>query len=409
MTFSVQHAIILVLALACAAYAAGRVRAVQSARLANGHLASLPGYYGWYAALWTLIPAIVAGLVGWFVSLPGGLIMVLLPVLAGLGGAYALSRIRHDQTAQAHTERLVRALLWASGLTAILITIGIILSLAFETVSFFASPGVSLLEFFTGLEWSAQTASAFGAVPLFFGTFFIAFLALLFAAPIGLFSAIYLSEYASPRMRRIVKPMLEMLAGVPTVVYGFFAILVVSPAVDGLGVAINQLFHPLTGGEDILATQPRNALSAGLVMGIMIVPIISSLSDDVMCAVPTKLRNAALSLGATRSEMLKHVVLPAAFPGIMAAFLLAVSRAIGETMIVVMAAGERANLTLNPFEDVTTVTVQIVSLLSGDPEFDSPRTLSAFALGAMLFAITLLCNALAQWVVYRQRKRYAGL
>jgi len=218
-----------------------------------------------------------------------------------------------------------------------------------------------------------------------------------------------MAEYATPRQRRLIKPVLEILAGIPTVVYGFFAILIVAPLVRMLGESLNLFLERITGYPDLIAAQPKSALAAGLVMGIMIIPFISSLSDDVIRTVPVKLKNGALGIGATRSEVMKDIVLPAAFPGLMAALLLAVSRAIGETMIVVMAAGERANLTLNPFEDVTTVTVQIVALLTGDPEFNSPRTLSAFALGALLFAITLIFNMVAQWVVDRQKSRYAGI
>jgi phosphate transport system permease protein len=246
-------------------------------------------------------------------------------------------------------------------------------------------------------------------VPLFFGTFFIAAIAMCVAGPVGFFSAVYLSEYASPRARRLVKPAIEVLAGIPTVVYGFFAILVVAPAVRMTGEGINALLRPLMGGADLISAQPKSALAAGLVMGIMIIPFVSSLSDDVIRSVPRKLKDGALAVGATRAEVMQDIVLPTAFPGLMAALLLAVSRAIGETMIVVMAAGERANLTLDPFQDVTTVTVQIVSLLTGDPEFDSPRTLSAFALGAVLFVVTLAFNAIAQWVVDRQKRRYANV
>lgn len=405
----IQYSLILVFGIACFAYVMGRVLIVQKAAGERRHLASLPGYYGWYCALSALLAAAVLGLIGWIFPVPSVITRTGLPLAAMVGAAYSCWQLRPGLPAQVRVEAMIRRLLAACGGVAIATTLGIILSLVFETGRFFGTDGVNALEFFTGLEWSAQTAAAFGAVPVFFGTFFIALIAIGVAGPIGLFSAIYLSEYASPHTRRIVKPVIEVLAGVPTVVYGFFALLVVAPFIRELGDGINALLHPLTGGVDVLETQPRNALSAGLVMGIMIIPLISSLSDDVLRTVPAKLRNGALGLGATQSEMLKHIVLPTARPGLMAVLLLAISRAIGETMIVVMAAGERANITLNPFEDMTTVTVQIVAMLTGDPEFDNPRTLSAFALGAVLFAITLIFNMIAQRIVERQRGEHVRL
>ena len=284
---------------------------------------------------------------------------------------------------------------------AILTTIGIVLSLIFETLRFFDT--VPVMEFLFGLQWSPQIAiredqaggsGSFGAIPLFAGTLMITFIAMLVAVPIGLMSAVYLSEYASPRLRSIAKPGIEVLAGIPTVVYGFFAALVVAPMLRD-------------GGADIgLTLSSESALAAGLVMGIMIIPFISSLSDDVINAVPQTLRDGAAALGATQSETIRQVVLPAALPGIVSAILLAISRAIGETMIVVMAAGVAANLTANPFESVTTVTVQIVMLLVGDQEFDSAKTLAAFALGLVLFIITLGLNVLALYVVNKYREQY---
>ena len=257
--------------------------------------------------------------------------------------------------------------------------------------------------FLFGTEWNAQTGADFGAIPLFFGTFLIAFLAMLVAAPIGLFSAIYLSEYASPRVRSIVKPILELLAGIPTVVYGFFALQFVAPIVRASATWINGLpFIP----DGFLAAQPTSALAAGLVMGIMIIPFVSSLSDDVINAVPQTLRDGAYAMGATKSETVKQVVMPAALPGVIAALLLAVSRAIGETMIVVMAAGQRAQITPDPTADLTTITVQIVALLTGDTEFDSAKTLSAFALGFVLFIVTLIFNLIALRVVKKYREKY---
>ena len=254
------------------------------------------------------------------------------------------------------------------------------------------------------MHWSPQIAiradqvgqsGAFGAVPLFAGTALITLIAMMVAAPIGLLSAIYLSEYASPRMRAWAKPALEILAGVPTVVYGFFALLTVGPFL--------RQFAMMLGYEDAVT---QSALSAGLVMGVMIIPFVSSLSDDVINAVPQALRDGSYAMGATKSETVRHVVFPAALPGIVGALLLAVSRAVGETMIVVMAAGQGANLTANPLESVTTITVQIVMLLTGDQEFDSPKTLSAFALGLVLFVMTLILNIIALRVVQRFRERY---
>jgi phosphate transport system permease protein len=288
-----------------------------------------------------------------------------------------------------------------SSLLAILTTIGIVLSLLFEALRFFSR--VPVWDFLLGLQWSPQTAlredqvgssGAFGAVPVFAGTLMVTVIAMAVAAPIGLLSAIYMSEYAGPRTRAFAKPALEMLAGVPTVVYGFFAALTVGPALRGAGTAL---------GLDVAS---ESALAAGLVMGVMIIPFVSSLSDDVMNAVPQSLRDGSYALGATKSETIRQVVIPAALPGIVGAILLAVSRAIGETMIVVMAAGLAANLTANPLQAVTTVTVQIVTLLVGDQEFDSAKTLAAFALGLTLFTITLGLNIVALRVVRRYREKY---
>jgi len=250
---------------------------------------------------------------------------------------------------------------------------------------------------------------AFGAVPLFVGTFLIMFIAMLVAAPVGLFSAIYLSEYASSWTRSVVKPLLELLAGVPTVVYGFFAALTVGPLFRSF---FNGIGAMLTGGPlnelGVYLSQVQNqmALVAGAVMGIMLIPFVSSLSDDIINAVPQSLRDGSLAMGATKSETVKKVVLPAALPGIMAAMLLAVSRAVGETMIVTMAAGLQAKTTINPLDTVTTVTVQIVTLLTGDQEFDSPKTLSAFGLGLTLFAVTLALNIIALRIVQKYREQY---
>ncbi|MEO1475420.1 MAG: phosphate ABC transporter permease subunit PstC, partial [Pseudomonadota bacterium] len=248
---------------------------------------------------------------------------------------------------------------------------------------------------------NAQTNQDFGAVPLFFGTVCIAIIAMAIAAPVGIFSAVYLSEYASARVRQIAKPVMEVLAGIPTVVYGFFAILAVAPIVRSMARSINELPSVPDG---FLAAQPGNALVAGLVMGIMIIPFVSSLTDDVIRSVPDELRQGALALGSTKSEMISRIVLPAALPGISAALFLAVSRAIGETMIVVMAAGQRAQITFDVTSDITTVTAQIVTLLVGDSAFDSPKTLSAFALGGVLFLVTLIFNLMA----FRFVRRYGA-
>lgn len=298
-------------------------------------------------------------------------------------------------------ERLIRAILFSCAAFAILITVGIIASLVFEAVRFFQS--VSIFEFLFGLEWSPQTAlredqvgasGRFGAVPLFVGTALISTVALLVSAPLGIFSAIYLSEYASDGLRSYVKPLLEILAGIPTVVYGFFAAIVIAPSISNFGAAIG------------LEVAYESALAAGLVMGVMIIPLISSISDDVINAVPDSLREGSRGLGATKSETIRRVVLPAALPGIAGGILMAISRAVGETMIVVMAAGLAANLTFNPLNAVTTVTVQIVTLLTGDQEFDSAKTLAAFALGLTLFIVTLILNVVGSAVVNRFREQY---
>ncbi len=319
-----------------------------------------------------------------------------------LGGLIlGLIAVRPHLHARPMVESMIRWLLLGCSLVAILTTIGILFSVAFESLLFFDK--VSIVEFMFGTHWSPQTSirsdqvgssGSFGAVPLFVGTMLISAIALLIAVPLGLMSAIYLSEYASHPVRDIAKPGLEILAGIPTVVYGFFAALTVAPMLRGFGEILG------------LSVSSESALAAGLVMGIMIVPFVSSLSDDVIRAVPQTLRDGSYSLGATRSETILQVVIPAALPGIVGGVLLAASRAIGETMIVVMAAGLAANLTANPLDSVTTVTVQIVTLLTGDQEFDSAKTLAAFALGLMLFFTTLILNIIALKVVRRYREHY---
>jgi phosphate transport system permease protein len=317
------------------------------------------------------------------------------------GAAGGLRFASSAQVRRAFVERAVIAILIAASTVAILTTIGIVLSLVVESIQFFRI--VTIYDFLFGLQWSPQTAiradqvgasGAFGAVPLLAGTFLISAVALSVSGPVGLMAAIYLAEYASPRLRAVIKPALEVLAGVPTVVYGFFAAIVVAPFLRQGGEAV---------GLDVSS---ESALAAGLVMGVMTIPFVSSFADDAITAVPSALREGALGLGSTRSEAIKQVILPAALPGIAGGMLLAASRVIGETMIVVMAAGLTANLTLNPLEAVTTVTVQIVTLLTGDQEFDSAKTLSAFALGLLLFTVTLALNVMALKFVKTFREKY---
>jgi len=318
-----------------------------------------------------------------------------------IGMLFVRQRIKLQTRARNQVERLVLWMLVACSTVAIFTTIGIVLSVLYEAIRFFKS--VPLTEFLFGLEWSPQMAirvdqvgssGAFGAVPVLVGTLLISGIAMVVAVPIGLMSAIYLSEYANKKFRAAAKPLMEILAGIPTVVYGFFAALVVAPTIRGFG-------HSL--GLDVSS---ESALAAGLVMGIMIIPFVSSLSDDMINAVPQDLRDGAYGLGATKSETIRQVVIPAALPGIVGGVLLAISRAIGETMIVVMAAGLTANMTVNPLKTVTTVTVQIVTLLVGDQEFDSPKTLAAFALGLLLFISTLCLNVIALQVVRKYREQY---
>jgi phosphate transport system permease protein len=325
-------------------------------------------------------------------------------IVAALAAAMlALRRSAPEFRARTGVERWVMILLFGASLIAILTTLGILLSLMFESLRFFRL--YPLHSFLFGTEWSPQTAiradqagssGAFGSIPLMWGTFFIgAIIAMIVAIPLGLMSAIYLTQYAPPRLRTWLKPILEILAGVPTVVYGYFAALTVAPVVRDFGLSLG-----------ISSASSESALAAGLVMGIMIIPFISSMSDDSIAAVPQAMRDGSLALGSTTSETIRKVLLPAALPGVMGGILLAVSRAIGETMIVVMAAGLAANLTLNPFASVTTVTTQIVQLLTGDQEFDSAKTLAAFALGLALFLITLLLNLIALQIVRRYREQY---
>lgn len=384
-------------------YVLGRQRALVVAGLAGRQMHSLPEHHGAFVALCAGIPALLVLLLGYALgATQSSFLTPALALLVGGGGALLARRSIHPkQRARTRVETLFQGVLAVSSSLAILTTVGIIVSVLFEAVRFFQH--VPVFDFLFGLAWSPQTAlradqvggsGSFGAVPLFAGTLLISAIALVVGAPLGLFSAIYLAEYAGPRQRAVAKPILEILAGIPTVVYGFFAALSVAPLVRRVGTSLG------------LGVSSESALAAGLVMGIMLIPFVSSLSDDVIAAVPQALRDGSYAVGATRSETIRKVVLPAALPGIVGALLLAVSRAIGETMIVVMAAGLSANLTANPFKAVTTVTVQIVSLLVGDQEFDSPKTLAAFALGLVLFIATLVLNVIALQVVRRFREQY---
>jgi len=453
--------IAVVCTLAAGAYVCGRRRALRLAGGDRRRLPSLPGHYGTYVALWCAVPGIVAAVL-WLAlepvviesmvqgelgeagrALAGGEFELLLlevrnladGVIAGAGPGpavqtaaarlgvlrqigqagilattcavaiwglvFARRRVHPGFGARIRVERALEMAMIGCSLVAILTTVGIVFSLLFESYRFFAL--VPVTDFLFGPTWSPQTAlragqvastAAFGAVPLFTGTLLITLIAMAVAVPVGLMSAIYMAEYAPRRLRDVLKPALEVLAGIPTVVYGFFAALTVAPLMGEAGVAL---------GLDVAS---ESALAAGMVMGIMIIPLISSLADDVITAVPQTLRDAAYALGATRSETIRRVVLQAALPGIVGGVLLAISRAIGETMIVVMAAGLAANLTANPLAAVTTVTVQLVTLLVGDQEFDSAKTLAAFALGLTLFCITLVLNVIALVTVRRYREKY---
>jgi phosphate transport system permease protein len=379
----------LVLLLVSGAFILGRSRA--AALMSGSSLHSLPSYHGMLLALVGLLTALIVLAAGQR-FIPQYIPWISLA--AGLGAVgYFYQKISPDYRARNLFERIVLWILAACAMFAILVTIGIVFSVLFEALRFFKE--ISPLHFLTSLQWSPTSDPAsFGIVPLVAGTLLITLIAIAIAGPLGLFGAIYMAEYASPRMRGIAKPLLEILAGVPTVVLGFFAALTVAPLIRGWGESLG------------LSVSSESALAAGAVMGMMIVPLISSLSDDVINAVPQSLRDGSYAMGATKSETIKKVVLPAALPGIVSAFILAISRAIGETMIVVMAAGLAANLTFNPLAAVTTITVQIATLLVGDQEFDSAKTLSAFALGLVLFIFTLVLNYIALRVVQKYREQY---
>jgi phosphate transport system permease protein len=458
-TLGIALIVVLLIASAVGGIAFNRARQLR----AGGRLHSLPVYHGIHAALWVVVPALLV-LAAWspmqtrlvdqaVLSSPEGkalpdfemqrdsildearqiahheietgfnpestslaprvaeaegryaLIGGIAAILIALGAAGVLLLRKRDREFRARTsvERWMNGLLIGASLIAIFTTLGIVLSLLFESLRFFQL--VPITDFLFGLSWSPQMAiradqagssGAFGSIPLFWGTILIgAIIAMIVAIPLGLMSAIYLTQYASQRARAVIKPVLEILAGVPTVVYGYFAALTVAPWIREVGISLG-----------IESASSESALAAGLVMGIMIIPFVSSMADDSIAAVPQAMSDGSLALGATKSETIRKVLLPAALPGVVGGVLLAVSRAIGETMIVVMAAGLAANLTANPFESVTTVTVQIVQLLTGDQEFDSAKTLAAFALGLVLFLITLVLNLIALTVVRRYREAY---
>ncbi|WP_417804528.1 phosphate ABC transporter permease subunit PstC [Thalassospira lucentensis] len=457
---SLSFLLLAVAALCVLSFYFGRQRAIALSGGRYSNLHSLPTHYGMYVALWCGLPALLL-LVVWYMfqgsiieamiiadlpteitgdpgklslalnsisliaegggqhltvspevvdagrrlarlhTIANAALIVVMLASASVGIMLSYRKIDPEMRARNNVERISRWIMIACSAIAILSTVGIVFSLLFEALHFFSK--ISPLEFLFGLEWSPQTAiradqvasdGAFGAIPLFVGTLLITLIAMAVAVPVGLFSAIYMGEYASSKFRSVAKPALEILAGVPTVVYGFFAALTVAPFLRDNGAII---------GLDVSS---ESALAAGLVMGVMIIPFVSSLSDDVMSQVPQSLRDGSYGLGATKSETIRHVIFPAALPGIVGAVLLAVSRAIGETMIVVMAAGLAANLTVNPLQAVTTVTVQIVTLLVGDQEFNSAKTLSAFALGLVLFLVTLGLNVFALKVVQKYREKY---
>jgi phosphate transport system permease protein len=365
----------------------------QKARGLTGHINSLPADHGKLAAYSVLCAGFIFTILGYLIGnhflMYGGFFVGFILLIVQFIKTNADFRARH------HFERGVKLILMLSAGVAVLVTIGIVASLFFETFRFFGK--INVFDFLFGTHWSPSApdvSKSLGLIPLLVGTLLITAIALSVATPIGLMSAIYLAEYATPTFRKIAKPILEILAGIPTVVLGFFAALTVAPFLRNTGA---------TFGLNIAA---ESALAAGLVMGMMIIPFVSSLADDVINAVPQTLRDGSLAMGATPSETIRRVVLPAALPGIVSAFMLALSRAIGETMIVVMAAGLAANLTLNPFEAVTTITVQIKSLLTGDQEFESAKTLAAFALAFVLFFFTLTLNVIAQQVVRRFKEQY---
>ncbi|MDF3852901.1 phosphate ABC transporter membrane protein 1 (PhoT family) [Paracoccus pantotrophus] len=393
----VSWTLLIVLALAGAGYFVTRARVVALAGGDVRRLHSRPSYHGWNAALLTALPALFLIAIWRFVQPAANAtpVAILALVLAAAGLALALVRNAPDFRARNAVEAMVKGLLILCSSIAILTTAGIVFSMLFETGHFFQK--YPWQDFFFGTTWSPRFGggSQLGILPLLWGTLYISLIALAVSVPIGLFAAIYMSEYASARLRSVAKPMIEVLAGIPTIVYGLFALITVGPM-------LRDWFAQPLG----LGNSGSSVMTAGLVMGIMLIPFVSSLSDDIINAVPQSLRDGALGLGSTQSETVRKVVLPAALPGIVGAVLLAASRAIGETMIVVLGAGAAARMDLNPFEAMTTITVKIVSQLTGDNDFAAPETLVAFALGLTLFVITLGLNIVALYVVRKYREQY---
>jgi phosphate transport system permease protein len=386
--------LVIIAALTAIGFFVGQARAQSLRNTGTASLHSLPAYHGLLMASMALTAAAISTLAVALVAGTDSMVMPAAAALLGTGAIAASHRlITRDSRARNRFEYFVMLVLIACSAVAVLTTVGIVFSVLFETLAFFRE--VSPIEFLFGTHWApTSTPPSFGFIPLLVGTLLITFIAIVVAGPLGLLSAIYMAEYSSRKMRSILKPMLEILAGVPTVVLGFFAALTVAPLIRNMGESLG------------LSVASESALAAGLVMGMMIVPLISSLADDIINSVPQALRDGSYAMGATKSETIKRVVLPAALPGIVSAFMLAISRAIGETMIVVMAAGLAANLSFNPLAAVTTITVQIATLLVGDQEFDSAKTLSAFALGFVLFCFTLVLNYIALRIVQRYREQY---
>ena len=393
---------LILIALAVVGYAMGRRKAYALAGGDNRLMHSLIPYHGWNVGLASFLCGVsVLMLWGLLRGLTGlqdagnivGTVLTLAAAVAAFWFAY--QRIAVEFRARNVVEVMIKGVLIAASSIAILTTVGIVLSMLFETINFFSQ--YSITQFFFGTTWAPrfQGDSELGMLPLLWGTLYVSFIALAFAVPIGLFAAIYLAEYANSRVRSVAKPLLEVLAGIPTIVYGLFALITVGPM-------LRDYFAKPMG----LGDSGASVMTAGLVMGVMLIPFVSSLSDDIINAVPQSMRDGSYGIGATKSETIKQVVLPAALPGIVGAVLLAASRAIGETMIVVMGAGAAAKLSLNPFEAMTTVTVKIVSQLTGDTDFASPETLVAFALGITLFVITLGLNVLALYIVRKYREQY---
>ena len=388
-------------ALTLAGYLVGRWRSAASAGGNTTKLHSRTGYHGLAIAMGALLAGLATYILLSFLStlLPflGNSWIVGLASIALAIAAFAavFARITPQFRARNLVEAMTLGLLAFASSIAIFTTVAIVLSLLFETARFFRQ--YSWTEFFFGTVWSPtfQGNSDLGVLPLLWGTLYVSFIALAVAVPVGLFSAIYLTQYASPRFRKVAKPAIEVLAGIPTIVYGLFALITVGPI-------LRDYFAQPTG----LGSSSASVMTAGLVMAIMLIPFVSSLSDDIITAVPRSMREGSLGLGATQSETIRRVIVPAALPGIVGAILLAASRAIGETMIVVLGAGAAARLSMNPFEAMTTVTVKIVSQLTGDTDFNSPETLVAFALGITLFVLTLGMNVLALYIVRRYREQY---